>query len=205
MEKLDLRKELRHLYQPGAKAPVLVEVPLFRFLTIEGVGGVGGPEFQAAIGALYGLAYPLKFAAKFKRDLDYPVMPLEGLYWDAETGGPLALGQPERLAWRLLIMVPGAVPEELIETTRAEVAAKKDPPRLAEVELQALTEGKSVQIMHVGPYAAETATVERLLGFAEEQALEVAGHHHEIYISDPNRTAPEKLKTVVRYPVSPVG
>jgi hypothetical protein len=205
MEKLDLRKELRHLYQPGAKAPVLVEVPPFRFLAIEGVGGVGGTEFQAAIGALYGLAYPLKFAAKFKRDLDYPVMPLEGLYWDAESGGPLALGQPERLAWRLLIMVPEAVPEELIETTRAEVAAKKDPPRLAEVELQTLTEGQSVQIMHVGPYAAETATVERLLGFAEEQGLAVASHHHEIYISDPNRTAAERLKTVVRYPVNPIG
>ncbi len=110
VEKLDLRKELRHLYRPGAKAPVLVEVPPLRFLTIEGVGDVGGPAFQAAIGALYGLAYPVKFAARFKRDLDYPVMPLEGLYWDAETGGPLAMGQPERLAWKLLIMVPDRCP-----------------------------------------------------------------------------------------------
>lgn len=201
MEKLDLRKELKHLYQPSTESPVIVNVPTMRFLTIEGVGGVGEQSFQEAIGALFNMGYPVKFGAKKRLEIDYPVMPLEGFYWSAEGGFEFNSSRPEHMAWKLVMMVPDAIPDDFIEATRAEVAEKKNPPRLDDVRVETIAEGPSVQIMYVGPYDGEPATVERMLAFATEQGYEVAGAHHEIYIGDPNRAAPEKLKTVLRYGV----
>jgi len=201
VDKLDLRKDLKYLYQPSGKTPAIVEVPTMRFLTIEGVGGVGREAFQEAIGALFSLGYPVKFGAKKRLEIDYPVMPLEGLYWNADGGFEFDSSRPERMAWKLMMMVPDAIPDDFIEVMRAEVAEKKNPPRLADVRIETLAEGASVQIMYVGPYDGETATVERMLTFAAEQGYEVAGAHHEIYIGDPNRAAPEKLQTVLRYGV----
>ena len=203
MDKLDLRKDLKYLYQPGPKTPVIVEVPEMRFLTVDGVGGLGGPEFQAAIGAIFSLGYPVRFGAKKQLEIEYPVMPLEGLYWDAEGGGDFRIdeGGISELAWKLMMLVPDVIPEEFIESTRADVAAKKDLPRLADLRVETFAEGPSVQIMYVGPYDQETSTIDRMLAFAAEEGYEVAGRHHEIYIGDPNRAAPEKLKTVLRYPV----
>ena len=201
MEKLDLRRDLKYLYQPGTKQPVIVDVPTMRFLTVDGVGGVGQSGFQQAIGALFTLGYPVRFGAKKRLEIDYPVMPLEGLYWNADGGFEFDSTRPERMAWKLMMMVPDVIPDDFIEAIRAEVAQKKDPPRLAGVRKETLTEGPSVQIMYVGPYDAETPTIQRMLAFAAEQGYEVAGAHHEIYIGDPNRAAPEKLKTVLRYGV----
>jgi len=198
---LDLRKRYGALYKPSAKIPSIVDVPPLRFLVIDGTGGVGGPGFQAAMQALFGLAYPVKFAAKKQLSLTYQVPPAEGLYWDIH-GGPLAPPEaPERTAWQLRIMLPDPVPGELVEATRERVAAKKDLPRLSDIRVQTFSEGTSVQILHVGPYADETPTVDRLLAFAREKGYEIAGAHHEIYLSDPNKSAPEKLKTVLRYGV----
>ncbi len=205
MEKLDLRKELKYLYQPSTKAPAIVDVPPMRFLAIEGVGSVGESSFQEAIGAIFNLGYPVKFGAKKALQVDYPVMPLEGLYWNTNGGFEFDANQPEGLAWKLMMMVPDAIPVDFIEATRAEVTEKKNPPRLANVRLETFTEGPSVQIMYLGPYADETPTVERMLTYAAEQGYEFAGAHHEIYIGDPNRAAPEKLKTVLRYPVRKAG
>jgi len=205
MQKLDLRRELKHLYQPSAKAPLIVDVPPMRFLTISGVGGVGETSFQEALQAIFNLGYPVKFGAKKTLEIDYPVMPLEGLYWNADGGFHFDASRPERMAWKLLMMVPDVIPDEFIETMRADVAEKKNPPRLADVRIETLAEGPSVQIMYVGPYADETPTIERLVAYAAEQGYEVAGAHHEIYIGDPNRSAPEKLKTVLRYPVRQAG
>jgi len=202
MQKLDLRKELKYLYEPSAKEPVIVDVPRMRFLAIDGVGGVGEGAFQDAIGALFSLGYPVRFGAKKQLEIEYPVMPLEGLYWDVERGFEISLADATQLAWRLMMMVPFVVPSEFIEATRAEVATKKDPPRLSEVRIEDYAEGTSVQVMHIGPYDQETPTIERMLTFAAEQGYRVAGKHHEIYIGDPNRSAPEKLRTVVRYPVT---
>ena len=201
MEKLDLRRELKHLYQPSPKTPVVVDVPPMRFLSVEGVGGVGEQGFQRAIGALFGLGYPVRFAAKKQLEIDYPVMPLEGLYWNADGGFEFDSSKPERMAWKLMMMVPDVIPDEFIETMRSAVAAKKDLPRLADVRNEVYAEGPSVQVMHIGPYAEETATIERMRIYAADQGYEFTGPHHEIYIGDPNRSAPEKLKTVVRYPV----
>lgn len=200
---LDARR-LAALYKPGAKAPVLVEVPPMRFLQIDGAGDIGGERFREAVAALYGLAYPVKFSAKKQIGLAYKVAPLEGLYWrddDAEFD-PEDRGS---LSWRLMIMVPDEVSGEFIEQAREKVAARKNPPRLADIRLQTFSEGPSIQILHIGPYAEETPTVERLFAFAEAHGYEVTGEHHEIYLGDPNRATAEKLKTVLRYGVRKRG
>ncbi len=201
---LDLKTDLKHLYLPKAKQPVLVDVPRMRFLAIEGAGPPGGDVFQEAMQALFTLAYSVRFAAKKRLDLDYPVMAPEGLYWDAD-GGSLTPGTPpEKMAWRLQIMLPDAVPDAFIEEVRADAAAKgKGGSLLARVQGRWFDEGLSVQVIHVGPYATEPATIERMTEFAREQGHRVTGTHHEIYIGDPRRSAPEKLKTTLRLGVEP--
>jgi hypothetical protein len=200
---LDLKRQLAQFYKPEAKAPRLVDVPTLRFLMLDGVDDVGGPSFTEAFGALFGLAYPVKFAAAKRLDLNYPVMPAEGLYWDADEGPLAPLTQAKHMAWRLMILLPDAVPGEFVDEVREKVAAKKDVPRLADVRIQSFTEGRSVQLLHIGPYAAETPTIERMLAFADERGLEFTGAHHEIYLGDPNRAAADKLKTGLRYAVRP--
>ena len=202
MTPLDAR-QLAALYKPGAKSPVVVDVPPMRFLQIDGVGDIGGDTFQDAVAALYGLAYPVKFAAKKQLGLSYKVSPLEGLYWHADGSPEFDPEDRASLSWRLMIMVPDEVSGELIEQIREKVAAKKNPARLAAIRLQTFSEGKCVQILHVGPYAEETPTVERLFAFAEQHGYDISGEHHEIYLGDPNRAAVEKLKTVLRYGVRP--
>lgn len=205
MEVLELKKRYAALYKPSAKSPCVVEVPPLRFLMLDGVGGVGRPEFQAAMGSLYGLAYPVKFAAKKRLGVSYPVMPAEGLYWDADGEMATPPVSAERTAWRLMIMLPEQVDSELVDEVRIKVAAKKDLARLADIRVQTYSEGTSVQILYVGAYADETPTVRLLAQHAKSQGLEISGAHHEIYLSDPGKTAPEKLKTVLRYPVRPVS
>jgi len=202
-EFLDLKKQLRHLYKPGAKQPTLVDVPTMRFLMIDGVDGVGGPAFTASFDALFGLAYPVKLAAAKRLGVKYPVMPAEGLYWDADGGPLIPLARARHIAWRLMIMLPDVVSREFVDEVRDSVAAKKDLAHLADVRVQSFTEGACVQLLHVGPYADETPTVERLGAFAEAKGLEFAGAHHEIYLDDPGRAAQEKLKTVLRRAVRP--
>lgn len=204
MELLELSKRFGDLYKPSAKVPVLVDVPSLRFLMLDGEGGVGGPDFQDAMQALYGLAYPVKFAAKKELELSYSVMPAEGLYWSDEYDGTPGItpSQLQELTWRLMIMLPDEVPGELVEATREKVAAKKDLPRLGDIRVQTFSEGPSVQILHVGPYAEEAPTAQRLYAFAAEKGFDVTGPHHEIYLGDPNHSAPEKLKTVLRYGVT---
>jgi hypothetical protein len=201
VETLDLKKRYSALYKPSASAPVIVEVPPLRFLMIDGVGGVGRTEFQASMSALYGLAYPVKFSARKRLAVSYPVMPSEGLYWDEEGGPGTAPSSPDGTAWRLMIMLPDAVSAEFVDEVRAKVAAKKNVPRLDELRVQTFSEGTCVQVLHVGPYAEEALTVARLLSFARGHGFESAGSRHEIYLSDPVRTAPARIKTVLRYPV----
>jgi len=202
MPALDLKKRFGALYKPSAKVAAVVDVPPLRFLMLDGFGDIAGPSYQDAIQALYGLAYPTKFEAKKRLDLSYPVMPLEGLYRDPEGLAEVSPEMRDRLAYTLMIMLPDEVSAEFVEDVRAKVAAKKDLPRLSDIRVQTFSEGTSVQIMHIGPYADEPPTVARLLAFAEERGYEVSGAHHEIYLGDPRRAAPEKLKTVLRYGVT---
>lgn len=185
-----------------------IDVPECRQFALDSAGQPGGPEFQAAFGALYPVAYTLHFALK-KRRIDAPVGALEGLFWfdGTETITPSSFSgeDPDGQAWQwsLRLPVPGPASDEEIQSAIAEVARKKEPPALAKLRVITWTEGPCAQILHVGPYSAEPPTIERLHAAIASADLRPRGRHHEIYISDPSRTAPERLKTVIRQPVEP--
>jgi len=203
MGKIDLKKEQKHLYAPSAKAVALVEVPVMDFLMADGVGDPNTvPAFQEAVEALYGLSYALKFMIKKGQGIDYSVLPLEGLWWaeDMEAFNPDKLDK-DRWQWTLMIRQPEYAPPELFDQAREQVKKKKPLPYLARVRWGTLHEGLSAQILHVGPFAEEHTTIQRIHAFARDHGCGLAGKHHEIYLSDPRKTAPEKLKTIIRQPV----
>jgi hypothetical protein len=207
MSPWDLVKQLKPLYAPSAKHPSIVEVPGLAFLMVDGRGDPNSSEaYQDAIGALYGIAYTLKFALK-KDDLerDFKVTPLEGLWWaDAERPSMDEL-QADRGAWNwtMMIAVPDAVTAAEVAAA-VEAAARRRPlPAAGRLRIERFDEGHAAQIMHIGPYADEAPTIERLHDFAAEQGYELRGRHHEINLGDPRRTAPERLKTVIRHPLRP--
>jgi len=201
--KLDLKKEYREFYNPSAKECVVVDVPDMHFLMVDGSGDPNtSQDYQDAVGALYGLAYTLKFHSKIVLEIDYTVMPLEGLWWaDEMTEFP---GEDKSAwKWTAMIMQPDHITAADVEAAREDVRNKKDPPALDLLRLESLYEGPSVQIMHIGPYADEAPTIARLHQFATGGGYRLRGRHHEIYRSDPRRAAPEKLRTVIRQPVEP--
>jgi hypothetical protein len=198
MEKVDLMKELKHLYKPSKKEVTAVDVPPLKYLMIDGRGAPGGEEYAAALGALYPVAYTLKFASK-AQGKDYKVMPLEGLWW-AEDMAAFPGANKDAWIWTAMILVPDFVTEEMVEASKQQAQEKKGLPAISRVRLETYHEGPSAQIMYIGPYADEDETIERIHQFIEEQGHRLRGKHHEIYLSDPNRTAPEKLKTVIRQP-----
>ncbi|OSM01760.1 GyrI-like domain-containing protein [Magnetofaba australis] len=148
------------------------------------------------------MAYGLKFAIKKGPEaVDYGVMPLEGLWWSDDMAD-FATGNRAAWRWTLMIMQPQWITPELVTQTMAEVASKKAPPALESMRFESLHEGPSAQILHVGPYSAEAPTIEGLHAFIAEQGRQRRGKHHEIYLNDARRTAPEKLKTLIRQPVA---
>ncbi|MFW9944107.1 MAG: GyrI-like domain-containing protein [Candidatus Sifarchaeia archaeon] len=201
MEKVDFKKELKHLYRPSPKVPVVVDVPKMNFLMVDGRGNPNtSKEYRDAIEVLYGLSYPVKFAFKKAGILDYTVMPLEGLWW-VEGSEEFDPDKKENWQWTSMIMQPDLVTDDLVVETIDYVKEKKDLAALSKIRLESFHERLSVQIMHIGPWSAEAPTIQRLHDFAEEQGYTLRGKHHEIYLGDPRRTAPEKLKTVIRQPV----
>jgi hypothetical protein len=194
MEKLDLKKELKQLYNPPSKAPVMLEVPPMNFLAIDGEGAPDGPAAIAAIEALYPVAYTLKFAVKKG--------PLEGLWWADDM---VSFSTSDKAAWKwtYMIMQPDLITANMVKNAVEEVRRKKNPPALGKMRFEKFEEGTSAQIMYTGPYSAEGPTIKMLHDFIHEKGLVFDGlkqKHHEIYLSDPRRTAPEKLKTVIRQP-----
>lgn len=183
-----------------------LEIPKRRYLMIDGTAKPGEQEFSDSIASLYPVAYTLHFALK-RKGVVAPVGALEGLYWIGKPG-PITVEQFKALTehratwtWRLMLPVPDAAIDQDIRLAIDEVRAKKQPPLLGRLRCQAWEEGKVAQTMHVGPYDAETATIEELHRAIEGRGLRLHGCHHEIYISDPNRTKPERLKTLLRQPV----
>jgi hypothetical protein len=200
VEKIDLRKDLKYLYSPSAKEVAEVVVPPMSFLMVDGEGPPGGEQYVAALGALYPLAYTLKFALKKERGLDFPVMALEGLWW-AEDMGAFASMDENAWIWTAMIMQPDFVTQDDFENARADVERKKGgSAALAAARLDCFDEGRCAQIMHIGPYSEEGPTIEKLHAFITERGGRLRGKHHEIYLGDPRRAAPEKLKTVIRQP-----
>ncbi|MHA1960640.1 MAG: GyrI-like domain-containing protein [Candidatus Thorarchaeota archaeon] len=201
MDKIDFKKELKELYRPSPKAPVVVDVPRMNFLMLDGKGDPNtSKEYREAIEALYPVSYTLKFKLKNAGLLDYVVMPLEGLWW-MKGSEELDESRKDEWSWTSMIMQPSAITESHVTSSIEEVREKKNPPAISKIRFEEYHEGLSVQIMYIGPYSEETATIKRLHEFAREQGFSLTGKHHEIYLGDPRRTAPEKLKTVIRQPV----
>lgn len=201
MEKRDLKKELKEFYRASAKAPVLVRVPAFNYLCLEGRGDPKtSPAFTAGVEALYALSYTLKFMIKKgPEQVDYGVMPLEGQWWAEEMESFRALSRDKWL-WRIGIIQPELVTPDHLDRAREELKRKKNPVALREVRLQVQEDGPAAQILHLGPFDQEGPTIDRLHAFIRNQGKELTGLHREIYLSDPRRTAPEKLKTIIRQP-----
>ena len=202
MPKYDLKQELKHLYSPSAKAVEVVEVPPLRYLQISGSGDPNtAQEYQDAVSTLYSLAYTLKFATKKHEGHDYVVMPLEGLWW-VDDLSKLDMDDKSNWQWTMMILQPEFVTEAAFESAVSEVRRKKNPPLLDHIRFEEYHEGQSAQILHIGPYAAEQPTIDCLYAYMQEHGYVHNGRHHEIYLSDPARTAPEKLKTIIRQPIT---
>ncbi len=201
--KLDLKKELKSFYNPSAKEAATVDVPPFNFLMIDGAGDPNtAPEYVQAVEALYGVAYNLKFALKKgEMEIDYPVMPLEGLWW-ADDPSAFTLERKGDWYWTMMILQPECVTQALVAEAVERVAAKKSVPAASKLRLESFHEGLAAQILHIGPWAAEGPTIARLHQYIVENGCCSAGKHHEIYLGDPRRTAPDKLKTIVRQPMA---
>ena len=201
VDKIDLKKKWKQIYNPSKKEPQILDVPEFNYLMIDGHGDPNtSQEFKDAISSLYPLAYGLKFAVKKRLEIDYGVMPLQGLWW-AEDMNALTSGDKSNWDWTLMILQPEWITAELYEEIKAEVTQKKNPPLIDKVRLETYNEGTIVTLMHIGPFADEGPNIARMHKFAEESGYELAGKHHEIYLKDFTRTAPENLKTVLRQPI----
>lgn len=202
MTTLDLRQMYKHLYTPSKREFSLVDVPALPFLMIDGMGDPNTAlAYQEAVNALYSVAYTLKFAFKKERGIDYPVMALEGLWW-ADDMAQFVLNKRDDWLWTMMIMQPDVVTAADVERAAAEAARKKELPAIKKLRLETFHEGLSVQILHIGPYSAEGPTIARLhQDYLPAHGYLPVGKHHEIYLSDPRRAAPEKWKTILRQPV----
>lgn len=200
--KIDLYKLHREEYVTP-KTPTFVKIKPAKYLTIEGQGEPGGAVFSAKLGALYAAAFTLKMAKKFAGK-DYKVCGLEGLWWSSESGGAFLAEPRSTWRWKLLIRVPDFIVKKDLAATVADLLEKGKPAQVAEVQLEKIVGGLCVQVLHVGPYATESETIAKMKEFAEEQGLSFHGLHHEIYLSDPRRVPPERLRTILRMPVRKV-
>jgi hypothetical protein len=212
--KLDLKKQLKHLYLPSAKEITVVDVPEMQFAMIDGRIEPGllpgdSAEFASAIGVLFGVSYTLKFVSK-KRPVDpvdYTVMALEGLWTTPQGGADYAAS--DQWLWTLMIMQPDHITQEMfaeaLQQLRDRLAKKGsdggDPALYDRVRLERFTEGLCIQTLHLGPYLDEPHTLERMGVFADANGYVFHGRHHEIYLGDPRAAQPEKLRTVLRHPV----
>lgn len=203
LAKLDLKQDLKALYQPTTKAFAFIDVPPMQFLMIDGKGNPNtADEYKQAVQALYTIAYTLKFAIKKAEQIDYPVMALEGLWW-ADDMSQFSVQRKEEWLWTMMIMQPDVVTSGHFAAAREEIKRKgKDSAAMERLRLETFHEGLSVQIMHIGPYADEAPTLAKLHHeFIPSQGYKMRGKHHEIYLSDPSRTPESKWKTVLRQPV----
>jgi hypothetical protein len=203
MKRIDLKKDLKVYYQPTAKEILQVEVPVFRFLMVDGIGDPNTSRAYAeAIDALYSVSYTAKFIVKKgPLKIDYAVMPLESLWW-ADDMAVFTTGDKAKWKWTAMIMQPDFVEREVIATAIDDVRKKKDLPGIARLRLENFAEGICAQVLHVGPFSEEAPTIARVHEFIDARSSRT-GKHHEIYLSDIRRTAPARWKTVIRQPMNP--
>ncbi len=202
-DSIDYKKQWKEFYQPSAKQPVILTLPVMNYLMIDGSGNPNTtPLFQDAIATLYPLSYALRFEIKRTTGISYTVLPLEGLYWGTPQNQMVFSDEDKgKWSWTLMICQPDLVTKDLFEAQKIEVKKKKSPPLIDQVRFESLEENTVVQMMHIGPFDEEAKTVEKMNHFAFDQGYQLSGKHHEIYMNDFRKTAPEKLKTVLRHPI----
>lgn len=203
MEKIDYKKTLKHLYKPSLKKVEIVDVPQMKFLMVDGEGDPNSSKaFSEAIEALYPLAYTLKFMVKKSNlGIDYGVLPLEALWWSDDMSA-FTTGNKDAWKWTVMIMQPDFITHQMFETGVAEVARKKNPVSLDLIRFDSFKEGKAAQTLHIGPFEEEGPTIETVHLFIQENGGRITGKHHEIYLSDMKKAAPEKWRTVIRQPMT---
>lgn len=201
MEKIDLKKDLKHLYQASAKEIVRVDVPAMNYLMVDGEGDPNTAQAYAdAIEALFMVSYTLKFMIKKgAAAIDYGVMPLESLWWTDDMS-KFSAADKSNWKWTAMIMQPSFVTPEIVAQAIADVQKRKNPAAISRVRLASLSEGKCAQIMHIGPFSEEGPTIEKVHQFIDARSGRT-GKHHEIYLSDIRRAAPSKWKTIIRQPM----
>lgn len=201
MELFDWKKEYKELYFPKQEVGE-VTVPKMNFLMIDGHGDPNtSPEFAASVQALYSIAYTIKFALKKTGRADFSVMPMEGLWWAPDMN--VFMEQPDDKSswlWTIMIAQPNFVTEQDFKDAQEAAFKKKGLKEIKQVRFEAYDESEAVQILHIGPYSAEGPNILKLHNYIKDHGWELSGKHHEIYMSDARRVAPEKMKTVVRQP-----
>jgi hypothetical protein len=198
--KVDFKRELTEFYA-ARRSPAVVQVPELAFLMIDGHGDPNtSGEYRDAVSALFSVSYAARFALKRAGVIDFGVMPLEGLWWASDMSA-FSSGDKSAWDWTMVIMQPDEVTADVLADAKARAAAKVPATALGRLRLERFAEGLAAQVLHVGPYSAEGPTIASLHGFIAEQGRELAGKHHEIYLGDPRRSAPEKLKTIIRQPM----
>lgn len=196
-------KEHKEWFRPPKK-PVIVDIPPLNFIMIDGKGNPNtAQEYVDAIQALYAVAYTLKFTVKKAGEIDYRVFPLQGLWW-ADDMSAFLEGNKDDWLWTMMIMQPSFITAEQVATAIETVKADKNPVALPKMRFEEYHEGLAVHVLYIGPYSDEGPTIQGLHQFAEDNGYALRGKHHEIYLGDPRRTAPERLKTVIRQPIKPV-
>ncbi|MCZ4273544.1 GyrI-like domain-containing protein [Maritalea porphyrae] len=207
--KIDFKRQDAKLYSGKVERFDLVKVPPMNYLMIDGDGGPGSESYPAAIAALYALSYGLKFFSKIEMEKDYVVGPLEGLWWadDMET---FITREKDKWKWTMMIRQPdwllGEHLDQVLETSIEKNGAKSDAPTdeatLRSVRLETLDEGDCVQVLHVGAYDDEGPVLAQMHNeYVPQNKMKMIGKHHEIYLNDPRKVTPDKLKTILRQPV----
>lgn len=201
MSKLDIKQQLSSLYRVSSKAVVEVDVPPLSYLMIDGEGNPNtSPDYARAVEALFSVSYVTKFAVKRSLlGLDYGVMPLEGLWW-ADDWSAFTTADKAQWKWTMMILQPDIVPEAFIHRAIDEVISRKKLTAAKNLRLAKFHEGRSAQILHIGPFSEEGPTIAKVHAFIEERST-LRGKHHEIYLSDIRRAAPQKWRTIIRQPM----
>ncbi len=202
MQKVDLKKDLKPLYQPSAKEAVLIDVPTMSYLMVDGEGDPNTSQAYAdAVEVLFMVSYAVKFMVKKGASaIDYGVMPLEGLWW-ADDMSKFSTSDKSSWKWTMMILQPSFATQAIIASAMADVKKKKNPRALSRLRLEALSEGRCAQILHVGPFSEEGPTIEKLHQFIDSMSQRT-GKHHEIYLSDIRKADPSNWKTIIRQPMA---
>lgn len=200
MEKIDLKKDSKYLYQASAKAVVELDVPAMNYLMVDGAGDPNtAPAYADAVEVLFMVSYAVKFMIKKSAvAIDYGVMPLEGLWW-ADDMSNFSSTDKSNWKWTAMIMQPAFIKPEIIALAIADVKTKKSPRAIGKIRLASFTEGRCAQILHIGPFSKEGPTIEKVHQFIATRGR-LNGKHHEIYLSDIRKADPSKWKTIIRQP-----